>query len=232
MIKLKDILLEAGGQTAGVLEIDKISIQDARKYITKLGHNPDEVFDNFNRNFKFAQKMAGMGRTQRKDMPVLEKWEVRELQVRLKLGYFDVTKPFSSETDPGNPFPEGLSGKEASRFMSNGIRDKKKGDDRIDVKLKRVQIGKLKPIQKQIYFDKSVNNTLQFGVESSKDFLQNSILVASSDLFIIDGHHRYLSGLLIDPKLPVKVLLIDMPLKDLLPFTLAYSDAVGNKRNA
>jgi hypothetical protein len=59
-----------------------------------------------------------------------------------------------------------------------------------------------------------------------------TFFIASEDGYIIDGHHRWLAGVLTDPDIKARVLTIDLPLKDLLPMSLAFSDAVGNKRNA
>ena len=55
--------------------------------------------------------------------------------------------------------------------------------------------------------------------------------MVSKDDRIIDGHHRFLSAVLVDPAIQVTALEIDLPIKDLLPLTLAYTDAIGNVRN-
>lgn len=109
----------------------------------------------------------------------------------------------------------------------------KSTDDVIKVKKAKVAVGKLKPIQKQIYFDKSIADVIKFGVSASNNFLfGKSFFIISSDNYIIDGHHRYLSSILLDPKGSVNALVIDLPIKTLLPLTLAYGDAIGNSRNA
>jgi hypothetical protein len=58
-----------------------------------------------------------------------------------------------------------------------------------------------------------------------------TFFITSADNFIIDGHHRWLSGIVLDPNLKVNTLSIDLPIKDLLPMATAYGDAIGNKRN-
>jgi len=60
---------------------------------------------------------------------------------------------------------------------------------------------------------------------------KNNVFIMSKDLYIIDGHHRFLSGVLLDPNMQINALIIDLPIAKLLPLTLSYSDAVGNKRN-
>ena len=96
-----------------------------------------------------------------------------------------------------------------------------------------IAVGNLKPIQAQIYFDKSIAKASRDGVESSRKFLtskENNFIV-SKDNRIIDGHHRFLTTVLIDPKIKVNCMKIDLPIKELLPLTLAYTDAIGNIRN-
>ena len=106
-------------------------------------------------------------------------------------------------------------------------------DDIVDVKIKRVAVGNLKPIQSQIYFDKSIKNVATHGAKGTKDFSasKSNFYVVSSDNRIIDGHHRFLSAVLVDPSIQVTALEIDLPIKELLPLTLAYTDAIGNVRN-
>jgi hypothetical protein len=131
-------------------------------------------------------------------------------------------------------FPEGLSGKDAQKFLNHGLPEfdgSNIDDDIITTSLKKVKLKDLKPIQKQIYFDISINATVDFGIRGTIDFLKTSVFIVSSDNFIIDGHHRFLSGLLINPNIQVKALSIDLPIKTLLPLTIAYGDAIGNKRN-
>ena len=106
-------------------------------------------------------------------------------------------------------------------------------DDVVKVSNEKIPVGNLKPIQAQIYFDKSIKKVSQDGVESSLNFLtsKNNNFVVSKDNRIIDGHHRFLSAVLVDPRINVTCLEIDLPINELLPMTLAYSDAIGNVRN-
>ena len=167
-------------------------------------------------------------------MPVITDEDVKKFQARLEKGEIDIHRPFAK--DPvvkSNPFPEGLSGLKAKKWLELGLKDGSKEDDRIDVRITKVAVKDLKPIQKQIYFDKSMDATKKFGAAGSIDFVKNkSFFVVSKDNFIIDGHHRFLSALLIDPTAKVNALQIDLPIKKLLPMATAYGDAIGNKRNA
>lgn len=233
MIKLKDMLFEIGGQSAGTLELLSTNVKKAKEFAKKKNFNIDKEMPNFESNYKLAQKKASLGKTKRKDMPVIDDKDVKKFQQRLKVGNLDINKPFAKQTKPSDPFPSGLTGLEATDFLKNGLKDGSKKDDQISVTIKKVSVKALKPIQKQIYYDKSMGATIQFGVKGSKNFVQNkSFFIISDDNFIIDGHHRFLSALLIDPTMKVNALSIDLPIKKLLPLSLSYGDAIGNVRNA
>jgi hypothetical protein len=224
------LMLEAGGQESGKMELVKTDLKSARAFAEKLFDNLDSEIPNFDQNYTFARKMTGYGSTQRKDMHVI----VKDLQKRLEAGFIDINAPFAKDTDVSNPFPEGLSGKEAEKFLNSGLKknDGKDKDDVVNVSLEKTRVGDLKPIQKQIYFDKSMKDTAEFGINVTKKFLTTkSIFITSKDNFIIDGHHRYLAGILVDPDMEVQTLKIDLPITELLPLSLAYGDAIGNKRN-
>lgn len=172
-----------------------------------------------------------MGKTQRKDMPVIDDKDVKDFQQHLKNGFIDLKEPWSDRTDPSDPFPQGLTDKEASMFMSNGIRDKNKQDDKINVQITYVKAKELVPIQQQVYVSKSIESIAKNGIENTIQFLKSTILIISKDKRLIDGHHRLLSALIIDPNMEVKCLEVDLPIKILLPLAITYSDAKGNYRN-
>jgi hypothetical protein len=238
--KFKDFLNEAGA-AAGKLELVKTNVDDAYAYAKSLfeknGRDIDEELPHFKENYIIAQKQAGTGRTKRKDMPVIDAKDVKDFQRRLLAGKLDVRLPHDKHdiTSSDDPFPEGLSGEEAKHFLEAGIKihDGSKPDDKVNVNNTKITVGSLSPIQKQIYFDKSIAQIAKAGVENSKKFLTGgkTTFVTSSDQRIVDGHHRYLSGLLIDPTMKVNAISIDLPITKLLPLSLAYGDARGNKRN-
>ncbi len=231
-------ILEAG-EAAGSMEIVKTDVKKAREFAEKSmkdsGRDLDKELPNFDKNYEKAKKLANLGKTVRKDMPVIEIDDVRDMQAKLAKGAIDVEKPYADDTKKKNdPFPEGLSGKEAEAWMKDGLKpfDGDAGDDIVKAKMGKKEIGDLKPIQKQIYFDKSLSATADFGAEGTRKFLTtSSIMVVSADNYIIDGHHRWLSGNLIDSKMKVPALIIDLPIDKLLPLSLAYGDALGNERN-
>ena len=235
ILSFKEYIAEkAGGQAAGKIEVAKTPLEKAVAYAQKVfdGKLYENIPD-FDENYLHVQKLARMGYAKRKDMPVITPQDVHELQIRLKSGMIDVRKPFGKLTDPKDPFPEGLSGEDAKKWLEAGVRvyDGKTKDDIVKVYTKKFKVGELKPIQEQIYLDKVLPPIAQNGPEASKKFFASTTFIVSSDGRIIDGHHRWLGANLLDPELMVTGFVIDMPIKKLLPLTLAYSDAIGNKRN-
>jgi len=231
-MRFQQYIKEAGGESSGKMEIDKMNINQAFDFANSKNFDISTI-PNFESNFESAKAKAKKGWTKRNEMPVIETEDVRKLQARLKKGNLDINKPFATDTNAKNPFPEGLSGFEAQSFLENGLKDGSIKDDQIDVNITKVQVNELKPIQKQIYFDKSMGTTMEVGIKKSIDFVKNkSFFVVSKDKYIIDGHHRFLSAMLIDPEMKVNALMVNLPLKKLLPLSKSYGDAIGNKRNA
>ena len=232
--KIFTLILE-GGEVAGKLELVKISLDKAREFaekeFAKQGKELKEEMPEFNKRFKIAQTKAGKGKTLRKDMPVIEEKDIKLFQTALSEGHIDLNKPYAKTTNKKDPFPEGLSMKKAQEWLKNGLKDGSISDDKIEVDMKKIKVEELKPIQKQIYFDKAMKATAKFGIEGTTKFLKNTFFVASFDKYIIDGHHRFLSGLLVDPKMEVQVLTIDLSSKKLVELSKAFGDAIGNKRN-
>jgi hypothetical protein len=89
----------------------------------------------------------------------------------------------------------------------------------------------LTPIQDQIYFDKGLGTIAKNGVDGTIKLLNSKTLIVSSDNRIIDGHHRFLSAILLDRNMKLNVIKINLPLIKLLPLAVAYGDSIGNKRN-
>lgn len=238
MLRFRQYLLEAG-QAAGTLELAKMSLAAARAYANKqfeqYQHTSlDTALPDFDKNFLYAQKLARLGFAQRKDMPVIDQKDVHDLQQRLKGGFLDINAPHAPDISDSNPFPQGLKGDDAKRWLSDGlpVHDRAKAtDDCVSVTERKIPCGELRPIQKQIYFDKCIDNTAKGGVNSAIVFLQSNYLIVSSDKYIIDGHHRWMSSVLINPQMALTCIAINLPIDKLLPLTLAYSDAVGNVRN-
>ena len=226
-----------GGAAAGKLELVRTNFAKAKQYVEKMYPDFDieKEIPNFKKNYEYAQKLARGGFAQRKDMPVIDNRDIKLLQKRLKSGAIDIARPFAKNDVPDDPFPQGLDKEMGDKWVSGGLakNDGDAKDDIVDVKIKSVAVGNLKPIQSQIYFDKSIRNVAEFGAKGTRDFSasKSNFYVVSSDNRIIDGHHRFLSAVLVDPKMKVTALEIDLPISKLLPLTLSYTDAIGNIRN-
>lgn len=237
MKQFNELLAERskGGAEAGKMELHRTHVDVAMSYARAvLGEEKFSYFKNFRSNYLAAQAKAKMGWTRRKDMPVISTPDSHDLKNRLEKGMIDVSAPFAPTTNENRPFPGGLSGDRAAQWLKNGLSlyDGDSKDDRVNVVTRHVPVGTLNPIQKQIYFDKSIASLAANSMEATLAYHKTqTIYITSSDNFIIDGHHRFLSAMLLDPKLKVQTLSIDMPIKDLLPMSLSYSDAIGNKRN-
>ena len=237
--KETDQLLEAGGKAAGKLELLNTNLLKARSYAEKLFSNNDRELDkelpNFDKNYEMAQKSAKLGFAQRKDMPVIALKDVKLLQRSLAKGAIDISPPYAKNDVPDDPFPQGLDVKTGKHWVTHGMAmfDGDAKDDVVSAKFSKESVGNLKPIQAQIYFDKAIKKMADVGMEGSKAFQtkKENIYIVSSDNRIIDGHHRFLTTVLINPKIKVNCLKIDLPIRELLPLTLAYTDAIGNVRN-
>lgn len=230
-------ITEAGkaGEKAGTLELVRVEYDFARSYVEAAMGETFTVIKDFKKNFYHAQGLAKLGWTKRKDMPRITSSDVNDLKNRLQQGFLDVNAPFAPGTNKNNLFPERLAGEAAKQWLQNGLPtfDGNSNDDRVKADFRHVAVGDLKPIQKQIYFDKAVEIIAKGNIAATKSFLQNqTIYVISSDNYIIDGHHRFAAAVLLDPRMKVQAISIDLPIKKLLPLALAYGDAVGNRRNA
>lgn len=238
MLSFKQFCLtEAGkpGKAAGKLELVNLDVEFAREYVMNAMGDTFSAIKDFKNNFLHAKRLASLGWTKRRDMPRITSNDISDLKNRLQQGFIDVKAPYADGTSPRNPFPEKLAGEAAKQWLQNGlpVNDGSASDDRIKADFRHVSVGDLKPIQKQIYFDKAVEILAKGNIAATKNFLQTqTIYVISSDNYIIDGHHRFAAGVLLDPKMKVQAISIDLPIKKLLPLALAYGDAVGNRRNA
>jgi hypothetical protein len=230
---IRYFLHEAGGEAPGKLEVHKTTADQAIEYCEKKGFDILTEVPDFRVNYARVQELVKIGQTKRKDMPVIDTDDVKKFQKRLEDGKLDINRPFAD--DPlvkSNPFPTGLSGLDAKKWMELGLQDGDEEDDKIDVNISKVRVSVLKPIQKQIYFDKAADAIIKFGIKGSMEFVtKKSFFILSSNNFIIDGHHRWLSGNIINPRATIFGLKIDLPINKLLPLATAYGDAIGNKRN-
>lgn len=95
-----------------------------------------------------------------------------------------------------------------------------------------VDVGKLHPTQMQIYFDVVFATGFDmYGIPDQSNVQTTKTIVASKDYEIIDGHHRWMYFMMTDPKIKVKTLAVNLPLKELMKVSFEFMDVMGNVRN-
>lgn len=224
-----------GGAKPGSFNIGTIDLSNARLYIEKEmqknGKTLNDEIPSFDLNFLKLKSHMDKAFTQRKDMPVFDREDTKKLQAALTRGNLDINKPYAPETDPNELFPKNLKGEEAADFLKRGLNDGSRTDDIINVSVKKIKVDELIPIQEQIYLDKCVPRIAKNGIEERTEWIKNTLFITSSDNYIIDGHHRYATAMLINPKLIIECVVIELPIRKLLDLTVAFTDALGKQRN-
>lgn len=123
----------------------------------------------------------------------------------------DIPKAKDTLGIPRDKMPQ-IASKDYEKFLSY----LKKND--VKMVKRKIAAGILKPIQKQFSKD-GVENSMVKGLTGSTP----KPLIASSDNYIIDGHHRWLATKNIDPKEKMEVYQADIKMSELLPLTLGFS---------
>jgi hypothetical protein len=223
-IRFSSFINEYGGKAAGALEVVSTPLPVAYAYADKVMHeyqheSIDQALPMFKTHYMMAQHAAAHGWTHRHEMPVLSSKDVPLLTKRLEDGALDIQ---------AGKWQENLSGDAAKRFLvAGGLQPVNK----VKVSPMTIAAKDLKPIQKQIYFDKCMESIAKEGIDAAERYVTSMQMVASSDHHIIDGHHRWLSALIINPDLAMTGIQIDLPIAHLLPLLVAYGDSIGNRRN-
>ena len=102
----------------------------------------------------------------------------------------------------------------------------------VKVKSGKIPITKMKPMQFQIYVDKALTGIIRDGAQKTRQFLTTvTKFIISRDHYIMEGHHRFLQGILFDPTMKVNYFQVDMPKDELLAFLFAYAGRIGNAQN-
>ena len=141
-----------------------------------------------------------------------ERYEVAKGQI-LKAKYFRSQMPVITSKDLGG-FEEFL--------ISAGVK----------VSHQMGAIVALKPTQRQVYLSKPVLGVKKTGVKASRKWIKKgSRFIVSRGNHIIDGHHRWLSGMLLDPRMAVMSMTTNIDQHALMAYANEYSDLVGNVRN-
>lgn len=235
-MKLRDLLLEAGGEKPGKLEVmstsSAVALEHLKSETDTTGEDWQEFLGVFEKNYKILQKLVKYGKTQRRDMPVIGSKQVNELQHRLKEGHLDIINHKKRKFHKDKAFPEGLTGEQADKWLVAGLYDGDLKDDIIKVTSEHRRVDSLIPIQEQIYAEIPIDMVVQRGVDGANRFISDTTrVITSKDGFLLDGHHRWAAGVLLNPKLTVECIVIDIDKEKLIKILLAYSDALGNQRN-
>ena len=109
--------------------------------------------------------------------------------------------------------------------------------DRFDIDEKELsrytkcKVKYLFPVQKQIYIDKIFSNIRSVTkgniVKALRNKFRKTVLVTNKTGYIIDGHHRWATMMVLDPGYRISLAQTDMPLRELLKLALGF-DADNN----
>ena len=72
--------------------------------------------------------------------------------------------------------------------------------------IKSVEARNLLPLQSEIWFNKLIKYTIQYGVPKFNSQVTKTTIIVSKDFYILDGHHRWGQVMLADPSIKMNVL--------------------------
>jgi len=101
----------------------------------------------------------------------------------------------------------------------------------ISFNIRKTKASLLKPVQREIYLDKSLDRIIVDDLQNVFDNLKNAKFIATKDEYLVDGHHKWLTAMFLDPSMFISVLFIDLPLNDLLNILEEFENLVGNVKN-
>jgi len=131
----------------------------------------------------------------------------------------EILKRIINEEIDSQRFPTKLSQVNpsiAKQVTTSGKKDGNPSDDARDVNVKEYSVSELKPSQSSMNLPKSLGMLVAMisGQMPSGGNLGGFI---SGDKFIMDGHHRWVSTAMLNPKLKVAGYVVNMPASDLIP---------------
>ena len=190
------------------------------------------------------------GAPKRIDMPVITSGQVELVQQAILKGEIDVYGPYADDKD-GQEDPKGKFNKDQfskgasdteymndKDFLTKGTKDGEQGGNADAVKSKDTQIlaSMLKPSQSAIYLEKAIGGVFGYvGDQARKGVVSgqnpNDIIVVKGN-YILDGHHRWASACLANPKAKLEVTYIDLPIQIAIPVLRTVGNALGNKGQA
>jgi hypothetical protein len=207
-------------------------VDEARRYakqkLGQAGIHLDEAFSDFERNYLLLQdKLDKALDFPRHKMPVIEPDQIDEFQEDLRAGHVDIFKPWA---EGHLVTPDGFSSRdEIEEWVTLGVQDGKMKDDVVNAKLTSKPCRALFPTQDQIWFDKLIQNVVDFGIVDSSSPVLDMTIIVSEDNYVLDGHHRWSGALLGDPSLSMDVLDVPMGINRLVEISRTYGFALGNE---
>jgi hypothetical protein len=235
--KFSRFVLEAGGESAGNGEVDNTSLEHARELISRdlmtLGLTLDSI-PTFDDNYMLLKKSVEHGFETRKVMPVVSAKQVKLLKDSLLDGDVDILKPFNlkfKDYTKGDADLEKSDTNTKTEYRFAGKFDGNLKDDVISATYEYVKVSKLLPVQKQIYLSKFLKNVSKYGIiDNNTKMLQKSLIV-SRNYELIDGHHRWMSIMLCNPELKVKILRVHLETIPVLKVVKNFGISLGNQSN-
>ena len=187
-----------------------------------------DVLPDFIDNYLFLQSQCNNAlNIPRREMPVIEPEDMAEFERKIKKGYIDIFKPNVNV----KLFPENLKGKKGDKWLKLGLKDGSITDDMIKAKIKSIKAENLLPLQSEIWLNKLIKYTIQYGVPKPNSRVTKTTIIVSKDYYILDGHHRWGQVMLADPTIKMNVLYIPLSVGLLLKITKSYGMAIGNTPN-
>lgn len=229
MLLLEKKLLGTNG-TINVLNTPVVKArQIAEDIFSKNGMVLDEIIPRFDANYVVMQNALGRDTlgVPRIEMPVIMSGQIKGFMQALQRGDIDVKSPFAKGTMYTPLDLNKISGVE---WLSLGQADGNIKDDKIKAAMTKRSVGNLKPVQNEIWLDKILNNMIEFGIPTSSSMITKKSIIVSSEGYITDGHHRWATILLANPKIKLSVLYVPLDIKTLLRVGRTYGNSIGNKQ--
>jgi hypothetical protein len=230
-------IIEGGGESAGSNEVLSTSLEQARDLLTRdllaLGLTLDSIPE-FDSNYNQLKKYVQHGFASRKVMPVVSAKQVKILKDDLLKGSVDILKPFNlkyKDYTAGNADLEKADAHTKAEYQVAGKFDGDVKDDIVEASYEFVKVSKLLPVQKQIYLSKFLKNIAKFGIIDEHTKMLQKSLIVSRNYELIDGHHRWMSVMLCNPDLKVKILRIHLETTEVLKVVKNFGISLGNQSN-
>jgi hypothetical protein len=197
------------------------------------------IFPNFDQNYlKLQEKCKKAKNIPRIDMPVIRTGEIAKFRERISNGFIDIRPPYSKKhkKDPVTGeyiyFPKDLKADERGKqWLTLGKDDGSIDDDKVVARMEYVAVKDLFPTQSQIWLAGIIRCVNRWGIPVEGSKLLEMTIIISKDNYVIDGHHRFSTTLLVNPDLEIKVFRIELEINTLLKMSRSYGNAIGNLQN-